>query len=384
MAQTFQTKEDICAHLGDEYSRFMGAVTPPIFQNSLFVRKHFDECGNPGYGYSRISNPTTDIVEEKLAALEEGEGALLCAAGMAAISNALLSCLSAGDHVVTIRRVYGGVHHLLDNIMPRFGVSVTYVNSGTPEEFDAATQPNTKVYYLESPSTGTFELQDIPAVVAVAKARKVTTIIDNTWATPMFQNPIAMGVDLVCHSASKYLGGHSDLVAGVVVGSKERIESMRGNERGTFGNQLEPFGSWLLMRGLRSLPIRMKQHQENALKVAAFLENHPKIERVMYPGLPSFPQHELAKKQMRGFSSLMGFVVKGDTDDIWRFMDSLHYFQQGPSWGGYESLIVSFGVGTTAEDSAKSGIPVNTVRIHVGLEHADTLIADLDAGLKLV
>ena len=384
MNHTFKTKEDICAHQGDDYGRFLGAVTPPIFQNSLFVNKHNSDIGNPGYGYSRSNNPTMEIVEWKLAALEEAESAAVFSAGMGAISSALISCLKTGDHVVTIQRVYGGTQHLLNVLLARMGITVTYIPTGTAEEFEAAIQPNTRVFYLESPTTGTFELQDIPAVVKVAKAYDISTIIDNTWATPMYQNPITMGVDLVVHSASKYLGGHSDVVAGVVAGSKERVESIRGNERGVLGNQLEPFSSWLLMRGIRTLPIRMKQHQANGLKVASFLEKHPKIERVNYPGLASHPQYELGKKQMQGYSSLMSFIVKGKTENIWEFMDSLQFFQQGPSWGGYESLIISFGVGSSQEDVDKGGFPINLIRIHVGLEDPDTLCQDLEDGLKLV
>ncbi|RAV11148.1 cystathionine beta-lyase/cystathionine gamma-synthase [Paenibacillus contaminans] len=373
-----KSKEDIIAHLGDEYDRYLGAIVPPIFQNSLFTRKTV----NHGYTYTRVANPTTEIAEMKIAALEGGEAARCFSSGMAAITAALAHYLEKDSHVICPRAVYTPTKGFLETYMKKFGCEVTLVSGDSVEEFEQAIRPNTKVIYLESPLSNIFTLQDLEAISALANSRGIATIIDNTWATPLYQNPLEYGIDLVVHSASKYLGGHSDILGGVVVGSKETLEAITHNERSMFGAVMDPHQSWLLIRSLRTLPVRMKQHQENGLKVASFLEQHPLVSAVCHPGLTSHPQYELGRKQMTGYSGLLSFVPKGDKQQIMKMMKSLRYFEEGPSWGGFESLINSPGLWVNEETSVLAGIPVGLLRISVGLESADSIIDDLDRALN--
>lgn len=379
----YRTKEDICTHLGDDYEKFMGAIVPPIFQNSLFVQgTDGGEYGENPYIYTRVSNPTTDVAERKIAALEGGETAKCFASGMAAITAAVMSVIEKDCHIITIANVYGPTRTFFSTYLKKFGISVTFVKGETVEEFEAALQPNTRLIYLESPSSFVFRMQDLAGVAALAKARGITTVIDNTWATPMYQNPLELGIDLVVHTASKYLGGHSDIVAGVVIGKSERMERIAKEERELFGGIMDPHQSWLLTRGLRTLPVRLKAHGESALKIAKFLENHDKVKRVYYPGLESHGQYDLGQRQITGYTGLLSFVVDEDDEAILAFVKGLEMFQWGPSWGGFESLVVAPFLGKTDEELEEWCLPRGLVRIHVGLEHVDTLMADLDAGLK--
>ncbi len=371
------TKEDICAHLGDDYDRYLGAIVPPIFQNSLFTRKTTDH----GYVYTRVSNPTTEIAEQKIAALEEGQSAKCFSSGMGAISAAIMYWMSKDSHVVCIRSAYGPTREFLSSYLQSFGVDVTFVKSGSTSEIEQAIRPNTKLIFLESPSSHLFEMQDLQAVAALAKSHGIATIIDNTWATPLYQNPLKYGIDMVVHSASKYLGGHSDIIGGVLIGQADMMETIMHRERALFGSNMDPHQSWLLTRGLRTLPVRMRQHQESAMQVAAFLESHPLVERVLYPGLESHPQYELGKRQMTGYSGIMSFVPKGNDQAIMDMIHSLRYFELGPSWGGFESLINTPGVGINEEMSVMTGIPQGLVRISVGLEQPQSLMEDLDQAL---
>jgi cystathionine beta-lyase/cystathionine gamma-synthase len=372
-----KSKEDLLAHLGDDYDRYLGAIVPPIFQNSLFTRKTI----NHGYTYTRVANPTTEIAEMKIAALEGGEEARCFSSGMAAISAALSYYLEKDSHVICPRATYVPAKAFLETYMKKFGCEVTLVSGESIEEFEQAIRPNTKVIYLESPLSNIFSLQDLKAISTLAKSYGIATIIDNTWATPLYQNPLAYGIDLVVHSASKYLGGHSDILGGVIIGSKQILESITNNERSLFGAVMDPHQSWLLIRSLRTLSVRMRQHQENGRKVAAFLEGHAQVLAVYYPGLPSHPQYELGCRQMSGYSGLMSFVPKGDKQQIMKMMKSLRYFEEGPSWGGFESLINSPGLWVNEETSLVSGIPIGLMRISVGLESADSIIEDLDRAL---
>lgn len=374
------SKENICAHLGDDYNRFHGAIVPPIFQNSLFTRKE----ENHGYVYTRISNPTIEIAEKKLAALEEGEEARCFSSGMAAITAALMHWLNKDSHVICLRNVYGPVNEFLSNYMSRFGITTTYVKGDSIDEIEGLIRLNTKVIYLESPVSNVFGLQDLKRIAELAKSHDIATVVDNTWATPMYQNPLKFGVDMVVHSASKYLGGHSDIISGVVIGKKIAMEALMHNERALFGASMDPHQAWLLIRGLRTLPLRMKQHQESAKIIASFLENHSKVDRVLYPGLPSHPQYELGKQQMTGYSGLMSFIPKGEQDNVMRSMKSLHYFEEGPSWGGFESLFNTPGIGISEQVSEQTGIPRGLIRISVGLENVDSLVNDLDDALNSI
>lgn len=370
-------KEDICMHLGDDYDRFSGAIVPPIFQNSLFTRMRTHH----GYVYTRYANPTIEVAEKKIAALEGGEAARCFGSGMAAITAALMHALEKDTHVICPNSIYVPARVFLETYMAKFGVEVTFVSGESLDEIESAIRPNTKVIYLESPVSILFSLQDLPAVAKLAKSCGITTIIDNTWATPLFQNPLEHGIDIVVHSASKYMGGHSDIIGGALIGSKTVIDSITGNERGLYGAVMDPHQAWLLTRGLRTLPIRMKQHQESALKVAAYLESHPKVKRVLYPGLPSHPQYELGRKLMTGYSGLFSFVPDGSQQQVHQVMKSLRHFEEGPSWGGFESLVNSPGLGIDEETSKRTGIPQGLLRISVGLEHVDTILEDLEQAL---
>ena len=380
-------------HVGEESRGPHGAVVPPLFQNSLFTFEDWDAIDaafadrTNAYIYSRVGNPTVRLAEEKIADLAGGERARLFASGMGAISAAILHSVRAGDHVVAVRNVYGPTSTFLDRYLgEKLNLTVTFVPGDDVAQFENAFTDRTRLIVLESPSSSVFGLQDIAAVCELAGARRVRTMIDNTWATPLFQRPLALGVDLEVHSCSKYLGGHSDLVGGVVIGRLEDLESISVREVELFGGAMAPFDAWLLTRSLRTLPLRMRQHQASGLAVARFLEQHPRVRHVRHPGLESHPQHALARRQMTGTTGLLGFAL--DTDDlaaIKRFVNGLATFRIGVSWGGHESLVwapvISLLRETPPERFAELGIAPGDIRISVGLEHPDDLIADLDAAL---
>jgi cystathionine beta-lyase/cystathionine gamma-synthase len=377
----YRTPEDICAHLGDDYARFEGAIVPPIFQDSLFV------CPTAVNGvtqqtnvYTRVSNPTTEIAERKIAALEGGDGALCFSSGMGAISSAIMHCVSANCHVILLDTAYGCTLDFIKNYLhAKFNVEYTLVHGDSIDELKAAVRPNTKMIYLESPSSFVFRMQDLEAVAALAHEHGILTVIDNTYATPLHQQPLKHGIDIVCHTASKYMGGHSDIVAGVLVANREIIGSIQGRERSLLGSNMDPHQAWLLTRGLRTLPVRMKAHAASARKVVEFLESNPKIKKVFYPGSDTYDQKELFDKYMTGMNGLISFVPNGNAEQMRAFQQSLHCFQNGCSWGGFESLCVMIGGN---DDTRAAGQPDNLIRIHVGLENVDTLIADLKQGLE--
>jgi cystathionine beta-lyase len=376
--------ETLCAHGGDEPARWLGAPVPPIYQNSLFTAPNVDaflaRAGRQPevYDYSRVANPTTDVLEHKLAALE-GAGAARCfASGMAAVSAAILHCVKAGEHLVAVDTIYGPTRKLLTEYLPRYGVSTTFVAGTDPQQFVDALRPNTRLIYLESPSSLVFELQDLQAIAAIARERGILTAIDNSWATPYFQNPLALGIDLVIHSATKYLGGHSDLVAGVVLGSAERMRALCEWEGQLLGGMLDPFAAWLLLRGVRTLPVRLDRHQQSATAIATYLEAHPKVARVYYPGLPSHPQYALGQRQMRGASGLLSFVLKKPgLDPVRQLVDRLRYFGIGVSWGGFESLAIPIPV-----PGPHVAEPPWGIRLHIGLESLPDLQGDLESALR--
>ncbi|MCG6189273.1 trans-sulfuration enzyme family protein [Maribellus maritimus] len=388
--------ETMISHFAEDRQKYEGAVVPPIFQNTLFTFENweaidaaFDDRINTAI-YSRGKNPGVDIVEKKLAQFAGGEKARLFASGMAAITAAVMHCISAGDHIIAIKNIYGPANNLISvYLKKKMGVETTFVSGNDVEEFRNAIKPNTKLIYLESPSSAIFSIQDIKSICILAKSRDIKTIIDNTWASPVFQKPLEMGVDLEIHSCSKYIGGHSDVVAGLIVGSAKEIDSIIVNEFELLGGKIAPIEAWLLMRSLRTLPLRMKAHQENAIKVAEFLETHAKVAVVNYPGLQSFPQHQLAKKQMSGYSGLMSFKLKtSDLLQIKTFFNSLQIFKIGVSWGGHESLIyapaISYLKELSPEQFDRLGISLGDMRISVGLENADDLIEDLSLALNTI
>ncbi len=375
--------ETLCIHFAEDREAHLGAAAPPIYQCSTFT---YPDCEGfagrhapaPGrYDYTRTSNPTTSLLERKIAALERGEAARAFASGMAAVSAAILSCVRAGEHVVSISTVYGPTRRLLSDYLPRFGIETSYVRGTSVEDFEQAARPNTRLFYLESPSSLLFELQDLAAVAALARSRGAATICDNSNATPYLQNPLALGVDLVVHTATKYIGGHSDLVAGLVVGSAQRLTKLSALEGELLGAVADPFSSWLMLRGLRTLSLRMDRHQSSAGELARFLQGHRRVARVYYPGLDAHPQSALAKGQMRGQSGMLSFEpVGGRRSQAFQIVDALRYFCIGVSWGGYESLAIPIQV-----RAPQSGEKKWIIRLSVGLESIADLTADLNQAL---
>lgn len=393
MKKDYKNIETILAHYGEDRNKHNGAIVPPIYQNTLFAFEDWDAIdaafSDPINNsiYTRGNNPSVSMVEKKIAKLAGGEKARLFGSGMGAISSAIMSCVHTGCHVITLKNIYGPALNLLDVYLKnKFNIEITFVSGESVEEFRDAIKENTSLIYLESPSSAVFSMQHITEICKIAKEHNIKTVIDNTWATPLYQRPLEMGVDLEVHSCSKYLGGHSDIIAGVVIGKAELIDSIFQNEYTLYGAKMAPFEAWLLMRSLRTLPMRMERHQRNAMMVAEFLEKHPKIKKVNYPGLKSFPQYELGKKQMTGYSGLMSFVI--DTDDVQElknFVNTLDIFSIGVSWGGHESLVhapaIAYLKEMTPEQFKATGLSLGVIRISVGLEDSNDLIADLDNAL---
>ncbi len=377
----------ILTHLGEERADLEGAVSPPIFQSSNFayptvaamrevVGAEFDRPL-----YTRGHNPTVAVLRKKLAALEHAEDALVFSSGSGAIAAAVIGFLKAGDHVVCVQKPYSWTRKLFDELLARFSVETTFVDGTDPENFRSACRPNTSLFVLESPNSLTFELQDLAAVAAIAKERGITTLCDNSYASPLFQNPLDLGIDLVAHTGTKYLNGHSDVVCGVVCGSRVRIRQIMSKEFMTLGAVPSAIDAWLFMRGLRTLELRMHRSADSAEVVAHFLEKHPKVMRVHWPGLESHPQHALAKKQMRRCAGLMTIEVKAqDVAAVERFCDSLKRFLMAVSWGGFESL--QFPVCALKGPSGYyTDLPWSMVRMYIGIEEPRGLIADLEQAL---
>jgi len=371
----FTTHEDIVAHYGEDYNANFGAMAPPIYQTSLFVHN------GQAYDYSRVSNPTLDLAEEKLAALEHGDKALLYSSGLAAITSAILGNIKSGEHIVMQRTSYGPATGFLQ-YLEKFGITHTLVDGKHFENIEAAVKDNTRILYLESPSSAVFEMQDLRKAVVLAKKKGIVTMIDNTWSTPIFQKPLDIGIDLSIHSCSKYIGGHSDLIAGAVIGKGE-IMAKLACERTMYGNALAPTQAWLITRSLRTLPVRMAQHYKNAMEIASFLENHPKVTKVNYPGLASYPQRDLFLSQMTGGSGVMSFNIDATPEKYEEVHQAFRIFQRAVSWGGYDSLVCEFGVAgdkKREEIYGKGGL----FRLSVGLESTDMLKEDLEQALSVL
>ncbi|WEX10588.1 PLP-dependent transferase [Chelativorans sp. AA-79] len=360
------------------------AVVPPIVQTSLFTFSDYDEMLATYRGekvrptYTRGLNPTVRMFEEMLAKLEGAEDALGFASGMAAISSAVLSFVEPGDRIVAVRHVYPDAFRLFGTVLKRMRVEVVYVD-GRDEEAVTRALPGAKLFYMESPTSWVMETHDVGALAALARRAGVLSIIDNSWASPVFQRPLFLGVDLVVHSASKYLGGHSDVVAGVVAGSKELIGRIRAETYPYLGGKLSPFDAWLLIRGMRTLPVRMRAHQEAGMAIATRLQAHPMVEEVCHPGLGNRLPAGLA-----GTSGLFSFIFH-DGVDVRAFVDRLRLFKLGVSWGGHESLVVPGEVVLQQKAEPNSavafGISPRSVRLHVGLEGAEALWRDLEAAI---
>lgn len=360
------------------------AVVPPIVQTSLFTFESYAEMEAVYRGqkqrpaYSRGLNPTTRIFEEKVAELEGTEDALSFASGMAAISSTVLTFVSPGERILAVRNVYPDAYRLFETFAKRMGIHIDYVD-GLDEEAVRKALPGAKLFYMESPTSWMMEAHDVGALAALARDAGVMTVIDNSWASPVFQNPIALGVDLVLHSASKYLGGHSDVVAGVVAGPAALINRVRSETHPYLGGKLSPFEAWLLIRGLRTLPIRMKAHEASGLEVAKRLKAHPAVEHVAHPGLSN-----ALPPGLRGTSGLFSFVFH-EGIDIARFADTLSTFSLGVSWGGHESLVVPGAIvraqAAQPNSAVAFGIHPRSVRLHIGLEGTELLWNDIEAAI---
>jgi len=378
----------ILNELGEERENYFNAVSPPIIQTSNFTFKTVADfrqaLGNEfdAMLYSRGHNPTLTILRKKLAALDGAEDALVFSSGIAAVSVPILSLLQQGDHAVVVENPYSWTIKLFNNFLPKFGISATFVDGAEVENIENAIQSNTKLIYLESPNTFSYELQDLQAVAKIAKAKGILTMIDNSYCGPLYQQPIKLGIDLVAQSATKYLGGHSDIVAGVLTGDKELLTNIFNNEFMNIGPSLSPHSAWLLIRGLRTLPLRMQRSFETAKTITAWLQQHPAVDKVLWPFSPGFKQAELAQKQMQGCGSMFSFTLKDPSiQKIEAFCDKLQHILMAVSWGGHESLIIPSIAGVANEDYDISNPRHQLIRMYAGLEDADYLIRDLEQAL---
>lgn len=363
-----------------------GAVVPPIYQTSLFTFDSYAEMADVFAGrstkpiYSRGNNPTVMEFESKIAALEGAEAARGFSSGMAAISSTVLAFVGAGQRIVAVRNCYGDAYRLFERLLPHLGIKVDYVDGSDPDAV-AAALPGAAMLYLESPTSMMFELQDLEVLTGIARAHGIVSVIDNSWATPLFQKPILHGVDLVMHSASKYLGGHSDTVAGVVAGSVEHIRRINERTYPYLGAKLSPFEAWLLLRGLRTLPLRLPHHMKSGLTIAERLKGHAHVERVNHPAFSNHP----GKATLSGYSGLFSFEVTDDID-VPAFTDALKLFRIGVSWGGHESLVVpalaSLQQTPDANSIGRFGVSPRTIRLNVGLENVEDLWADVSRAFE--
>ncbi|WP_121756476.1 cystathionine gamma-synthase [Helicobacter felis] len=368
-------------HGGISEDRATGAVSVPIYQTSTYRQEGIG--GHKGYEYSRSGNPTRFALEELIADLEGGLKGFAFASGLAGI-HAVFSLLKQGDHVLLGDDIYGGTFRLFDKVLARCGLTCTIIDTTTPTQIEKAIQSNTKALYLETPSNPLLKITDLKLCSGIAKAHHLLTIVDNTFATPYAQNPLSLGADIVVHSGTKYLGGHSDVVAGLVSTNNQDLAEQIAFFQNAIGGVLGPWDSWLLQRGMKTLALRMQAHQKNALCVAEFLNTHPKVRKVYYPGLPTHPHHELAKIQMRNFSGMLSFTLKEDSQAI-RFVESLNLFILGESLGGVESLVGVPALMTHAsipkEQREAAGIKDGLVRLSVGIEDSQDLLEDLEQAL---
>ena len=382
---------EILTHLGEDHKKYFNAVSPPVIQSSNFIFDTVQELKDAisdelnHHIYTRGNNPTVDILRKKVAALESAEDALITSSGAAAIAASVMSQVKAGDHVICVNKPYSWTYKLLSNLLTRFGVEVTYVDATSVEDMRAAIQHNTTVLYLESPNSLTFEISDLRACAALAKEHGLVSIIDNSHCSPIFQRPIEIGIDIVIHSATKYINGHGDVVVGVIASSKEIIQKIFINEYMTLGLNISPHDANLVIRGLRTLELRVKRSDETAHKVVKFLKAHDKIENVTFPLDPDFPQYELAKSQMTGCGGLITIELKADDKPaVMRFVEAIDKFLMAVSWGGYESLMIPSITFHDMDGVPDSPIPWTYVRLYIGLEDADYLIEDLGQALGMI
>ena len=379
----------ILNELGEDRENYFNAVSPPIVQTSNFrvntveaLKKLFaDEYS--GYIYSRGLNPTVDILRKKLAALDQAEDCLVFNSGAAAIFAAVLTNTRQGDHIISVKDPYSWVKRMFDLIFSRFGVTTTYIDGTEISQFENALQPNSRFIYLESPNSWNFAIQDIEQVVAFARKHQLITLLDNTYCTPLNQRPIPMGIDICMQTATKYIGGHSDTLGGILTGSREMMKKIFDCEYLAVGSGIQPFNAWLLIRGLRTLESRLERITATTKEVLLYLKRHPQVESVLFPHDETFPQYALARKQMKSAGGLISFIVKaGSRQEIVRFCENLKHIMMAVSWGGHESLILPRCAGMDDRDFDPEIVENRMLRIYVGLESADYIIQDLDQSFR--
>jgi cystathionine gamma-synthase len=370
--------ETLAIHDGQAPDPSTGSVTVPVYQTSTFERENLEDRRD--FFYSRIGNPTRTALESTIAMLENGRHGLAFASGVAA-TMAALQVLKPGDHIIAGKDIYGGTYRIFEQLLRPWGVSTSYTENESTESYAACITPETKLIWIETPSNPLLRLSDIRALAELSKQHGIVTAVDNTFSSPYFQRPLDLGADIVVHSTTKYLGGHSDVIGGAVVTSDPILHSKIKNYQGAAGAVPAPWDCWLVLRGLKTLKIRMKEHEANALHIAAVLEKRPEVERVYYPGLPSNPQHELAKRQMSGFGGMLSLELKGGLPAVEKFIAGVRLFVLADSLGGVESLIASPAKMTlgalSADERMKRGCTDNLVRLSTGLENAADLETDL-------
>lgn len=376
-------------HAGEPRHGVSAPVAPPIVQTSNFTFESVAEMKRWAEGrskadiYTRYGNPTLRVAEAKLAALEGGEAALVASSGMAAISTTLLTLVGAGEEIIATRQLYGGSYRLMRDVLPRLGIKIHHVDNDL-REVGARVTPRTRLLYVETPTNPMLRLVDLRQAVRLARRYELSSVVDNTFASPVLQRPLALGFDLVVHSATKYLGGHSDIIAGAVVGRRRLVERIRDTLI-YLGGSLDPGAGYLLLRGIKTLAARVERQSATALEVARFLDSHPRVARVHYPGLRSHPEHRLARRQMQGFGAMLAFDLKGGLPAARRFCQRIRVFLLAASLGGVESLAVlpiyTSHYRMSAKELAAAGVSPGTVRLSIGLEDAGDLIADLKQAL---
>ncbi len=369
-------------HAGQEPDPSTGAIMTPIFQTSTYAQAGLGD--HKGYEYSRSHNPTRTALEECIAALEDGQYGLAFASGMAA-EQAILSLLSAGDHMVSCDDLYGGSFRIFERVMRRYNVETSYVTAGNIAAYEQAIRPNTRLIWLETPTNPLLRLIDIQAVAEIAHRHHILLVVDNTFASPYFQQPLKLGADIVVHSTTKYINGHSDVIGGALaLNNAELYEAIKFYENAA-GGVPSPFDAWLILRGIKTLAVRMRQHEENARIVASFLNEHPQVEKVYYPGLPSHPDHELAKRQMSGFGGMLSFQFKGTYAGVDKLVRRFKVISLAESLGGVESLVchpASMTHGSIPKEIRESrGLTDTLLRLSVGIEDVEDLLADLQQAL---
>ena len=379
----------ILNEFAEERENYFNAVSPPIMQTSNFVFNTVDEMRKAfadeysTYLYSRGKNPTVEILRKKLAALDGAEDCLVFNSGAAAIFVAVLANIKAGDHIVSVDKPYTWAQKMFDNILPRFGVTTTYIDGTKIENFERAILPNTTVIYLESPNSWDYALQDLSAVAELAKAENITTIIDNSYCTPLYQKPVEMGIDLSLQTATKYISGHSDTLGGVLCGTKQMMERIFNSEYMTVGSGISPFNAWLLIRGLRTLPARLDRITASTKKVVDYLKQHPKVESLLFPLDESFPQYQLAKEQMTGGCGLLTFIIKANQiQQVEKFCEDLQHIFMAVSWGGHESLVIPKCSSIHPGDFNAANKEHRMIRLYVGLEDPEYIIKDLEQAFE--